>query len=440
VRRLSTAVLIVVVAALAFGVAPPAGGSAASAASWCGAAEPSAADRLPDVARGARQIHVVFAYPADASPDLTEASARLVGEAQAMDAWFRREDPSRTPRFDRFPAPGCDEHLGDLDISHVGLPRAGADYLACQSSLGAFSRCLIRDLVDTRGFPERGPKKYLVYYAGPIEAQTPCGAGGTWFQMAFLGNTCGAGFGVGGDATWVAMHELLHGLGAVPTQAPHVCGTAHVCDSTADIMNDFSRHSVLANATLDLGRDDYYGHGGSWLDLRSSFWLARLDVPPATLTVEVVGRGRGTVFSDEGTISCHPRCSSELDPGYPLTLSVDTSAGSTLLAWGGACSGSEPCVLTADGAMTVTARIEPVTSRLRMAVSGVGRIVSSEGTCPRRCSLLASTGSSVTFRAKPAVGWRFVRWTSGCRGARPLCSLTIEEPALVAALFRRRTR
>src|SRR5215208_185598 len=195
-RRLSTAVLIVVAAALAFGAAPPAGESAAAAGRWCGT-EPSAADRLPDVARGGRQIHFVFAYPADASPDLAEASARLVGEAQAMDAWWRREDWSRTLRFDRFVAPGCDEHLGDLDISHVGLPRSGSDYLACQTSLSAFSACIRRDLVEARGFPDGGPKKYLVYYAGPIDVKTPCGSGGTWFPMAFLGGICGSGSGEG---------------------------------------------------------------------------------------------------------------------------------------------------------------------------------------------------------------------------------------------------
>jgi hypothetical protein len=208
----------------------------------------------------------------------------------------------------------------------------------------------------------------------------------------------------------------------------------------ADVMNDFARHPGLADASLDVGRDDHYGHGGSWFDVRSSFWLARLDVPPAMLTVEIVGRGQGTVSSDEGTISCPPRCSSELDPGYPLTLTVDAAPGSTFLEWGGACSPSELCALTVEGAMTVTARIEPATSRLALAVTGKGTIVSTEGSCRRRCAFPASTGSSVSFRAKPATGWRFARWTSGCRGARPRCTLAIEEPTRVAALFRRRTR
>jgi hypothetical protein len=426
--------LLLVVAVLAAAAAP----RTARAATWCGT-EPSAADRLPDTERGGRQIHFVFVYPADATPDLGEASARLVAEAQTMDAWWRREDPGRTLRFDRFAASGCNEPLGDLDISTVQLPRTGSDYLACQPSLNACSACLSRDLVDARGFPERGPKKYLVYYAGPIDPGTPCGAGSAWFPMAFLGGACGAGFGEGGDATWVATHELIHGLGAVPAEAPHVCGPQHVCDSPADIMNAFARHPSLFDATLDMGRDDYYGHAGPWLDLRDSLWLARLDAPPASLTVVVTGQGQGTVVSDDGSIACPPRCSTELDAGYPIALTVDSAPGSTLLGWSGACSGSEPCRLNAEGAMTLTAQIEPAVQPLVLAVAGRGRIVSSEGSCRRRCSVQAETGAAVTFRAKPAAGWKFVRWTSGCHGRRPRCTLTIEHPLTVAARFRRMT-
>jgi len=45
----------------------------------------------------------------------------------------------------------------------------------------------------------------------------------------------------------------------------------------------------------------------------------------------------------------------------------------------------------------------------------------------------------VTFRARPAAGWKFVRWTSGCSGSRPRCTLTIDQSVTVAARFRRTT-
>ena len=33
---------------------------------------------------------------------------------------------------------------------------------------------------------------------------------------------------------------------------------------------------------LDFGRDDYYGHGGTWTDIRQSTFLERLDSPDRT--------------------------------------------------------------------------------------------------------------------------------------------------------------
>jgi hypothetical protein len=204
-------------------------------------------------------------------------------------------------------------------------------------------------------------------------------------------------------------------------------------------MNAFARHPSLFDATLDVGRDDYYDHPGPWFDLRDSLWLDRLDAPPASLTVVLAGQGQGTVLSDDGSIACPPRCSTELDAGYPLTLTVDSAPGFTLLGWSGACSGSEACHLNADGAMTLTARIEPAVQPLQLAVAGRGRIVSSAGSCRRRCSVRAETGAAVTFRARPAAGWKFVRWTSGCSGSRPRCTLTIDQSVTVAARFRRTT-
>ena len=206
------------------------------------------------------------------------------------------------------------------------------------------------------------------------------------------------------------------------------------------VMNAFARHPSLFGATLDVGRDDYYDHPSAWPDLSDSLWLTHLDGPPASLTVVVTGTGQGTVLSDDGTIACPPRCSAELDPGYPLTLTVESAPGSTLLAWSCACEGSEPCLLAADGAMTVTARIEPAVQPLRVAVVGAGRIVTSDGSSRRRRSLSAETGSATTFRARAAAGWRFESWTSGCRGARRRCTLTIDAPAAMAARFRRATR
>ena len=79
-------------------------------------------------------------------------------DAAAFDAWWRGQDSTRTPRFDLFPAPGCANSFGALDISNVQLSRG-------ISSIGSgFQE--IRRVVSEIGFNE-SEKAYLVYYDGP---------------------------------------------------------------------------------------------------------------------------------------------------------------------------------------------------------------------------------------------------------------------------------
>jgi hypothetical protein len=67
-------------------------------------------------------------------------------------------------------------------------------------------------------------------------------------------------------------------MGAVPTQAPHSCNSGHVCDSANDLMKAvFTSTDSLANMSLDVGRDDYYAHSGTWWDVRNSGLLYDLD-------------------------------------------------------------------------------------------------------------------------------------------------------------------
>jgi hypothetical protein len=77
----------------------------------------------------------------------------------------------------------------------------------------------------------------------------------------------------------VALHEMTHGMGAVPKDAPHSCDNQHVCDNSNDLMKSspFGPGDTLANTVLDSGRDDYYAHAGTWLDVRNSLLLYDLD-------------------------------------------------------------------------------------------------------------------------------------------------------------------
>jgi hypothetical protein len=77
----------------------------------------------------------------------------------------------------------------------------------------------------------------------------------------------------------VAVHEFVHTLGAVANAAPNACNGGHVCGVANDLMGESLTGLELELHVLDSGRDDYYGHSGSWLDVQDSLFLERLDSP-----------------------------------------------------------------------------------------------------------------------------------------------------------------
>ena len=75
------------------------------------------------------------------------------------------------------------------------------------------------------------------------------------------------------------MHELVHTFDAVSGAAPHHCSEGHVCDVANDLLNASLSGNELETHVLDGGRDDYYGHSGTWTDVQDSLFLERLDSP-----------------------------------------------------------------------------------------------------------------------------------------------------------------
>ena len=58
--------------------------------------------------------------------------------------------------------------------------------------------------------------------------------------------------------------------------------SGHVCDGGTDLMTATLEDGQLETRVLDVGRNDYYGHGGSWDDVQDSRFLERLDSPDRT--------------------------------------------------------------------------------------------------------------------------------------------------------------
>lgn len=74
-----------------------------------------------------------------------------------------------------------------------------------------------------------------------------------------------------------------------------------------------------------------------------------------TLKVEKAGNGNGRVISDLPGINCGTTCSSSFGVGDTVTLTAVAQGDSTFNGWGGACHGTDSCVVTMDAAKSVTA-------------------------------------------------------------------------------------
>jgi hypothetical protein len=408
---------------------------AAASATWCGGTQETAEDRVPELQFAQTQIHVVYAIPSDGADKFAADAPLIVADVAAMDAWWRAQDPTRTPRFDLYPFPGCEPGLGQLDISFVRLANPASSYQDTNARTFRLSDELLSSTSDG--------VKTLVYYDGPVADPSICGTsavapteggrfGGTfvWLQG------CDPDLGTGGETARVAAHELIHSFGAEPDIGPpHGCpppNNGHPCDSPADILYPFvSAGQTLATAILDAGRDDYYGHGGSWWDVQDSDWLERL--PQFPLTISTSG-AKGTVVSSPKGLSCPPACSVLVDNHATVSVGAAPAAGSRLLHWEGACSGSGSCTVTVDAAQSVTAVFGPAAYKLTVAVSGRGKVSGVGGACSAGCTRSLPGGRRSTLRATPAKGYRFAGWGGDCRGAAA-CKLQGDGPHRVAASF-----
>ncbi|MEP6978423.1 MAG: hypothetical protein ABI948_10265 [Thermoleophilia bacterium] len=430
-------VVAVLACALLWTAAPAA---AVTPVTWCGN-DRVATNRVPNVDTGSPyNIHVIYAIPSDGADRFGSFTSPIATDISAMDGWWRSQDAARTPRFDLFAFAGCTTHFGDLDIGFARLPRPGSAYAGFN---------LLQLSADLTAFAPPNVKN-VVYYDGPTDDPNVCGTtgylatrqGGQFgFAFVWLRSDCDVDVGTGNLTAEVAVHELVHNLGAVPTGAPHECAApndGHVCDSTADLLYPFvTSGASLTTEFLDVGRDDYYGHSGSWWDVQDSDWLMHL--PLFTLTAAVAG-GTGIVASDVGGLSCPPSCSVSLENGVKATLTAQPAAGQRFVAWSGACTGAGPCVVTMDAAKSVSATFAAATVPLAVRVTGRGVVRSSPAgiVCSSSCSHAFAAGSTVRLTAKASKGYRFSGWSGACRGTKP-CAVKLDSAKSARATFRKRS-
>jgi hypothetical protein len=411
----------------------------ALAGTWCGN-DLAESNRLPEVVAG-NQIHVIYAFPSDGADRFADVASPIVTDLEAIDGWWRSQDPGRTLRFDQFAFPGCAPGLTRLDLTKVRLPQPASSYSDPFTILQRVS-------VDLASAPFGLTEfwaKYLVYYDGPMSNPNVCGISHTpsnlgvsrTFAAVFL-QTCPDDTGQGGYRAWTTAHELVHNLGAVLPGAPNACpGGGHTCDHTQDLMGRFVNAPITA-AFLDYNRDDWYGHSGGWPDIQDSPWLYRLGVARPQLTAALAGgSAEARVESELPGISCPPQCSVDWDPGVEVRLTATPGEKERFVRWQGNCTNREElCVLTLDASKSVTAVFGPSTYRLALSVAGKGVIRTSVGTaCARSCSSAIAAERAVRLRAQPRRGQRFVRWSGACRHRKLTCTVRLTANRSVRAHF-----
>lgn len=397
--------------------------SARALTTWCGAV--LQADLAPNVVAG-QAAHWVYAVPSDGQDRLGAVASSMQADAETIAAWWRGQDPAREPRFD-LAALSCG---AQLDVSSIRLPHTSAQL----SPEDARFTTIVED-VNAAGLGSPFDK-YVVYYDGPAPSDV-CGEGGGFptglgYAIVYV-QACGRV-----PTSVVAIHELVHTLGAVPTGAPHMCAPPnafHVCDEPHDLMYPFSDGTPLSGLVLDAGRDDYYGHIGSWPDVQDSPWLVQLDRQvPFALSIS----GPGTVVSDVPGLHCTQACTTTWNADTNLVLTATPASGARFVRWSGTCAGSFSCSVRTTANASATALFAPARYRLSLVVAGKGSLRSSSGvSCTRRCGAMVPSYRTLRLTARPAKGWRLQAWGGSCHGRRSTCTVPMSADTTVRATFAR---
>ena len=393
-----------------------------SKATWCGT--PSAKDLVPNSLAG-NPVHWVYMTPADEPDQLPTYASVMQTDAEAIDAWWRGQDPTRAPRNDMAPS-SCGLQV---DLSTIRLGQPGSALASVEARADTIANSLV-----SLGFSSRYTK-YVVYYDGPVEPEI-CGQGGSddsglGFAMVYVRACLGVPFAT------TAAHELLHTMGAVADGAPGNCpepNDGHVCDDPYDMMFPFGDETPIGGLALDSGRNDYYGHSGTWPDAQDSPWLLQLD---RQVPLNVTMTGPGMVAADVPGLRCTETCTTTWNADTTLTLGATPGPGAKLVGWGSSCSGTNTCNIAVAPGRSVSVLFAPMTYRLTVIVTGKGLVRSSRPGigCAPRCSASVPSHVPFTLSAKAAKGWRFKTWRGACRGTKPTCSLPMTGDAAARAVF-----
>ena len=209
------------------------------------------------------QFHVVYAVPADGEDRHLDENGTIEGSVSSFQRWLAGETGGKAFRLDTYQR--------GLDVTFVRLSKTDAELVA----RGRYVREGIEEQLKAIGFTASN-KIYAVYYDGhhtyscgdsfrPPELQGTVVAlylhGLPTFQFPCDSNRFATANQAPAYLEYSMVHEFVHALGFVASCAPHHHRAGHVTSPNNDLMWAGDVGSWEFPLKLDVGRDDYYGHG-----------------------------------------------------------------------------------------------------------------------------------------------------------------------------------
>ena len=192
-------------------------------------------------------IHMIYLLPSDRPGEDWDTDGTIANLAHGMQSWFTAKSDGYRLLLDDY------EQI--LDISFFRSEHSIVDIDRSVYASGAFN--LLVSELRLAGFDRPG-RIYAIWY--PFSGgESLCGVAGRSrslddprprYAMTFVQEGCRT-------TKTTMLHEIFHALGAVDNCATnHFEG--HVRDYQSDLMGLFT--APLETRTLDIGRDDYFGH------------------------------------------------------------------------------------------------------------------------------------------------------------------------------------
>jgi len=146
------------------------------------------------------------------------------------------------------------------------------------------------------------------------------------------------------------------------------------------------------------------------------------------------------VTSSPAGIDCGATCAASFDYGTEVTLTAVAAPGSTFTGWSGSgCTGTGTCVVTVDGAKSVTANftLNTYTLTVNKTGTGSGTVTSSPAgiDCGATCAASFDYGTEVTLTAAADSDSTFAGWSGGGCSGTGTCVVTVNAATSVTANF-----